>query len=165
MTSPRILFALAVIACAGLMATALYFQHGLGLEPCPMCIFQRIAVISIGLICLVAALHGPAATGQRIYGLLITLVALTGLSIAGRQSWLQQLPPERVPDCGPGLEYMLEVMPLQDVISKVFRGTGDCAEVQWTLLGFSIPEWMLPVFGGFVLFGLFNLFVPGTKKQ
>lgn len=164
MPTPRSLFLLAMIASGGLMATALYFQHGLGLEPCPMCIFQRVAVITLGLICALAALHGPAAAGQRIYGFLITLVALTGLAIAGRQTWLQHLPPEQVPDCGPGLEYMLDVMPLQDVIGKVFRGTGDCAEVQWTLSGFSIPEWMLLVFSAYILFGLYNLLFPAANK-
>jgi disulfide bond formation protein DsbB len=130
-------------------------QHGLGLEPCPLCIVQRVAVIGIGVVLLVAALHNPAGWGRRVYAGVAALVALVGLATAGRNVWLQHLPPDRVPDCGPGLDYMLEAFPLSRTLEMVFKGSGECAEVQWTFLGFSIPEWMLLVFGFYLLAGIY----------
>ena len=129
--------------CVGLMAYALYLQHGTGLEPCPLCVFQRLAVIGLGAVFLVAALHNPGATGARGYGLLAGLAALLGIAVAGRHVWLQHLPPDEVPACGPGLEYMLEEMPLGEVLTKVFSGSGECAGVDWAFLGLSMPSWVL----------------------
>lgn len=129
--------------CAGLMAYALYLQHGIGLEPCPLCVFQRLAVIGLGAVFLVAALHNPGPTGARVYGLFVGLMALFGIGMAGRHVWLQHLPAEDVPACGPGLEYMLEEMPLAQVLTKVFSGSGECADVDWAFLGLSMPTWVL----------------------
>ncbi|MDH4022161.1 MAG: disulfide bond formation protein B, partial [Gammaproteobacteria bacterium] len=89
----RLANSLGALACAGLMAYALYVQHGLGLEPCPLCILQRLAVIGLGGIFLVAALHPAGATGRRVYGILLALVALAGSGVAGRHVWLTTLPP------------------------------------------------------------------------
>ena len=151
----RRLTLLGFLGCLALLAIALYMQHVMGLEPCPLCILQRVAVIAIGVVLLVATLHNPIGWGQRVYGGLTALLALFGLATAGRNVWLQHLPPERVPDCGPGLDYMLEVFPLGRTLEMVFSGSGECAEVQWTFLGFSIPEWMLPVFLFFFVVGLY----------
>ena len=129
--------------CCGLMGFALFAQHVLLLDPCPLCVFQRVAVISIGVIFLVAALHNPAGAGRIVYGLLLGLAAIGGGAVAGRHAWLQQLPPDQVPSCGPGLDYMLDTLPFTEVLGKVFRGSGECAEIVWQFLGLSMPGWVL----------------------
>jgi len=131
------------LVCCGLMGFALFAQHVLLLDPCPLCVFQRVAVISIGIICLAAALHNPAGAGRIVYALLLGLAAIAGASVAGRHAWLQQLPPDKVPSCGPGLDYMLETLPFTEVLGKVFRGSGECAEIVWQFLGLSMPGWVL----------------------
>lgn len=139
-----------------MMGTALaYFQYYLQLEPCPMCIMQRVAVMSIAAVLLVATLHNPVGWGIRVYGALVTLLAGAGAAIAGRHVWLQSLPPDQVPECGPGLDYILEVFPLSEAVQMVLRGSGECAEVLWRFLGLSIPGWTLVAFSGFILYGLF----------
>ena len=155
--SQRALFAAGTLLCAGLMAAALYLQHVLRLDPCPLCIFQRIFVIALGAVMLVAAIHDPRGTGRRVYGALVTLLAALGVAVAGRHVWLQHLPADQVPECGPGLEYMLDAFPLGEALSMVFRGSGECAEVQWTFLSLSIPEWTLLIFLGLTAFGIWLL--------
>ncbi len=160
----RWLFAAGVVFCAALLATALYFQHVMGLEPCPLCIFQRIFVIALGGIMLAAAIHNPAGSGRRVYGGLILIVSVLGVAVAGRHVWLQNLPEDQVPACGPGLEYLLDTFPLTDALKLVFQGSGECAEVQWTFLGLSIPGWTLLVFLGVSVFGLLLLFSKRTPN-
>lgn len=157
LATPRNLFLLAFLGCLGLMGGALYLEHVVGLAPCPMCIVQRVCVILFALVCLAAAIHGPARLGQRLYAGLALLFALVGAGTAGRQIWLQSVPPDQLEACLPGLEYMIETFPLQEIVSKVFHGTADCAEVTWTLFGLSVPEWSLLAFLGMILFGLFQL--------
>lgn len=139
----RMLNTTGFVACAGLMGAALYFQHGMGLNPCPLCVFQRLAVIAVGLVALLAAVHNPGRLGARIYGVVALLVAACGAAVAGRHAWLQNLPPDQVPECGPGLEYMLETFPFTEALSMVFKGSGECAEVVWSFLGLSMPAWVL----------------------
>lgn len=129
--------------CCGLMGFALFAQHVLLLDPCPLCVFQRVAVIAIGLVFLGAALHDPAGAGRFVYVLLLALAAIGGAAVAGRHAWLQQLPPDQVPSCGPGLDYMLETLPFTEVLGKVFTGSGECAEIVWQFLGLSMPAWVL----------------------
>lgn len=143
MTNIRIANGLGFLTCAGLMAYALYAQHGLGLEPCPLCVLQRVAVLALGGLFLVAALHPAGAIGRRVYAVLLGFVALLGSGVAGRHVWLATLPPERVPACGPGLDFMLESFPLQEALSMVLSGSGECAKVSWRLLGLSMPAWVL----------------------
>ncbi len=159
----RWLFAAGVVFCLALLGTALYFQHVMGLDPCPLCILQRIFVMALGGIMLVAAIHNPRHLGRRVYGGLITVVAVLGIGVAGRHVWLQNLPPDHVPACGPGLEYLLQTFPLMDALKLVFQGSGECAEVQWTFLGLSIPGWTLVVFTGLAVFGLLLLFSPKAR--
>lgn len=130
------------------MGFALWLQHHNSLEPCPLCIFQRVAMISVAIISVLAVLHNPHRLGRRIYGGLTLLASIGGLIVAGRHVWLQHLPPDQVPACGPGLSYWLEVFPLQEVLEKVFRGSGECAKIDWTFLGFSLPELTLVAFLG-----------------
>lgn len=142
------------LVCGALLGVGLYLQHAVGLQPCPLCVFQRIAFISIGLIALIAAIHGPGIVAGRIYGALIALTALTGGAIAGRQVWLQHLPADQIPECGPGLDYMLDAFPFTEALRMVLSGSGECAEVQWRFLELSIPEWSLLWFLAFVVAGL-----------
>jgi disulfide bond formation protein DsbB len=146
--------ALGAAICACMTAFALYAQHGMGLEPCPLCILERIAVIGTGGLFLLAALHDPGRLGARIYGVLIAAVAGIGAGIATRHVWLQSLPPDEVPACGPGLDYMLEVFPPMEALDMIFSGSGECAEVSWRLLGLSMPAWVLI---GCVVLGLAGL--------
>ncbi|MCK0154192.1 disulfide bond formation protein B [Alcanivorax sp. S6407] len=158
--APRMLNLLAFLACLCAMAGALYLQHVDGLEPCPLCIFQRIGVIAAALVLLVAALHGPKGVGVRIYAVLTALAAIGGGAVSIRHIWLQNLPPDEVPACGPGLEYMLDVFPLQNVIQQVLSGSGECADLDWSFLGLSLPAWTLVVFSGLLLVALIQLFRP-----
>ena len=131
-----------LISAAAMVAALWYFQHYLGLEPCPLCIFQRISVMALGLIFFIGLLHGPKGMLRRTYGALLTATSLVGIGIAIRHLWLQYGPHEEL-GCGPGLDYMLETMPLQEVIQDVLKGTGDCGEIVWSLFGISIPGWTL----------------------
>jgi disulfide bond formation protein DsbB len=142
----RLGFALGAVLCAALMAYALYAQYELGLEPCPLCIFQRIAVIGCGVVFAVAAIHNPGRAGAIVYALLGFFVAAAGAAVAMRHVWLQSLPPSEVPACGPGLNYMMETLPFSEVISKVFLGSGECAAADWSVLGLSMPAWTLVFF-------------------
>lgn len=135
--------ALGFLACVGLMAYALYAQHVLGLEPCPLCIFQRVAVIVVGVLFLIAALHNPAGKGSFGYGVLIDLAALAGIGISARHIWIQAQPPGTVAACGADLDYLLEIMPVTEVVNKVLFGSGECGKVDWSLLGLSMPWWVL----------------------
>ncbi len=134
---------LGFLACAALIGYALYAEHVLGLAPCPLCIFQRVAVITVGVIFLVATIHGPGRIGGRIYGALIALAALGGIGIAARHIWIQAQPPGTVAACGADLDYMMEILPLKEVVAKVLTGSGECGTVDWTLLGLSMPWWVL----------------------
>jgi disulfide bond formation protein DsbB len=137
-----------VACCVALIAYALYVQYHMLMLPCPLCIFQRIAFAALALVGLVAAVHDPrSAGGRRAYGVLAFLVAAAGAGIATRHLWLQSLPADQVPTCNSlGLGYMLDVMPLFDVLRDVLRGSGECAKVDWTLLGVSMPGWTLACF-------------------
>jgi disulfide bond formation protein DsbB len=126
----------------GLMAYALYEQYVVGLEACPLCIFQRVALIALGVVFGIAALHAPRGAGARVYAILGALVAAIGLGIAGWHVRMQHLPPDQVPSCGPGLGYMMEAFPVAEWIKMVFTGSGECANVNWSFLGLSMPAWV-----------------------
>lgn len=145
------------LGCGGLVGLALYFQAKDGLDPCPLCIFQRVAFLTAGGLALVAGLHGPGRRAARVYASLLGLAALAGAGIAGRQVWLQHLPADRVPECGPGLDFMLEMYAPFEVLARVLRGTGDCAKVDWTLLGFSMAEWSLVCFASLLVLCVLQL--------
>jgi disulfide bond formation protein DsbB len=142
----RAAYLLGFLVCAGLMAFALYLQYGLDLEPCPLCVFQRIAVIATGVIFLVAALHNPGRGGAAFYAVLTLITAGTGAALAAWHIWIQGQPKGSVPACGMGLDYMLDTMPLWDVISRVLKGSGECAEQGWLFLGLAIPSWTFVFF-------------------
>jgi disulfide bond formation protein DsbB len=149
------------LGCAGLIAYALYVQYGMGLEPCPLCILQRVSVIVAGVLFLVAMLHNPADRGARVYGVLIDLAALLGILIAARHIWIIAQPPGAVAECGASLEYMMDVLPLHEVLGKVLTGSGECAKIDWHFLGLNMPTWVLMALVCVGLWGLLvNWFAP-----
>lgn len=151
---PRFYFFAGFLFCAGLLSAALYFQFSGGLEPCPLCISQRIMVFAVALVMLAAVLHNPKRTGVKVYAILGFVMAVLGGSVSARHVWLQHLPAEEVPACGPGLEYMFQYFPLTETLKAMLSGTGDCAKVDWTLLGLSMPAWVLI---SFVILALLSL--------
>jgi protein dithiol:quinone oxidoreductase len=144
--SRRAAYFLGFLVCAALMAFALYLQYAKDLEPCPLCVFQRVAVIATGVVFLVAALHNPGRRGAAFYGVLTLIVAGIGAGLAAWQVWIQAQPKGSVPSCGMGLDYMLDTLPLTDVISRVLKGSGECAEQGWVFLGLAIPSWTFVFF-------------------
>lgn len=163
--SPRICFFVGFLFCALLLGVALYFQFSDGLEPCPLCISQRIMLLAVALVFLAAGLHRPGRAGTRVYAVLGTLAALGGASVSARHVWLTHLPPEEVPECGPGLSYMFRNFPLGDTLKAMLSGTGDCAKVDWTLLGLSMPAWVLLCFIGLGAFSLLQWWNAGIRAN
>jgi disulfide bond formation protein DsbB len=139
----RSAFALPLAVCAALLGFGYYLQHIQGLEPCPLCLVQRGCFYAVALVCLVATVHGPRHIGITLYALLAALCAACGAATASRQVWLQHLPKDKVPQCGPDLFFMLENLPLSRTLEKLVQGSGECASVDWTFLGLSIAGWSL----------------------
>jgi len=154
----RLLYAAPALACAGLLAFGYYLQYFDSQDPCPLCLVQRGFYFGILAVFAVAALHSPGRTGKFIYCAAATLLALGGFGVAGRQVWLQHLPADQVPACGPDLFFMMENFPLSRTLEKLFMGSGQCAEVNWKFLGLSIAEWSLAWFAAFALYALWLAF-------
>ncbi len=155
--STRIWFFLGALGCFCMLAVGAYFQLVEEMEPCPLCISQRIAILMTGLTFLVAAVHHPAEKGVRRYAILGALFALAGSAISARHVWLQNLPPEDVPECSPGLSYIFENFPLTETFKLMLNGTGECADVLWTFLGLSIPGWTFIAFIALAALSLLQL--------
>ncbi|MEW9900697.1 disulfide bond formation protein B [Chitinivorax sp. PXF-14] len=151
--------------CSSLIAYALYLQYYEFQVPCPLCILQRVLVIGMGLVFLLAALHHPKGWGARAYALLLTLIGLGGAGVAARHVWIQHLPPAEVPVCGPGLEYMLETMPWAKALATVLHGSGECAEAGWRFLGLTIPGWTLLCFLGLVVYAILLVYKEETRRR
>lgn len=160
--TPRLGYLVGFLVCAGLLAFALYLQHVQGEDPCPLCILQRIAFMAMAAVFLVGALHGPARRGAIAYSTLAVIAALIGGGIAGRQVWLQSLPKDKVPACGPGLEYMLDRFPLSQALQKILSGSGECAEAGWRFLGLTIAGWSLV---WFVVLGAFAIVIAVRARR
>jgi protein dithiol:quinone oxidoreductase len=139
---PRAVFAAVFVACAGLIAYAIYLQEQEGLDPCPMCILSRYIFIVLGVVCLAAALHGPRGVMPKVYGALAALLALAGAGVSIRHSYVQRFPPA-IESCGSDLDFLVSNLPLSQALPKIFQGTGSCSLVDWRFLGLSIPEWAL----------------------
>ncbi len=140
--STRAWFTIGFLTCAGLIAFALYLQYFVNLEPCPLCMLQRVAFIVLGMFFLIGAIHGPGLTGTRAYASLASIAALTGVGLAARHVWLQYNPPQ-IASCSGDIYSQLERLPLGRVIVNALYATGDCAKVDWTMLGLSVAEWSL----------------------
>lgn len=153
----RVLSLIGFLGCAGAMAFALWLEHAQGLEPCPMCVFQRIAMIATGVIFLLAAVHDPTGVGRRVYGALALISAGAGAGIAGRHVWLQNLPEDQIPACGPTLDFLVDALPLWEVLTTVLRGDGNCAVIDWTWMGFSLPQLTLAGFLALMAWSLLTI--------
>ena len=134
--------------CYQLLITAYYFQYVESMDPCPLCIFQRIGVLMVGIWFLVRGMHHPLA-GSRwnlAYSTLGLISAILGGIVSGRHLYLQSLPEGEIPACGPALDYLMEMLPVSDVIGAVLAGDGECAKVSWDFIGISMPGWVLLFF-------------------
>lgn len=141
--APRWLYLAGALVVAALFGAALYLQYALRQEPCPLCMLQRVIFIALGVLFFIAALHNPKRIGSRVYAVLLGAFSLSGVAVASRHIWLQHLPKDQVPACGPGLDYMLQNFPMSDVLRELMHGSGECAEKGWTFLTLGIPEWSL----------------------
>lgn len=145
---------------------ALYMQYFMELEPCALCMTQRVFIIAVGLVALFAWLHKPKQLGTRIYCLLGIVLASIGGAFSSRHIWLQSLPEDLAPSCGPSLGYLLDTVPFMEALSVLLQGDGHCAETVWTFLGLSIPAWTLVIFAGLFLINAFifyKSFRPNTQ--
>jgi disulfide bond formation protein DsbB len=145
------------IGCAIAMSVAFYMQYQMNLEPCPLCMTQRIFVIATGSVAMIAFIHASIGQHYRFYNGLTLLTAITGGGFSMRQLYLQSLPPEQAPACGPGLGYMLDNFPFMKALEIMLKGDGNCAEVMWTFMGLSIPGWTLVAFAGLAAISIFQL--------
>ena len=148
MTLPnnRVIYFGIFLFTVAMIGIAMYMEHVMYLEPCPLCIMQRIFFIATGLVALIAAIHNPALTGKKVYGILAAVMAMAGGGFAIRQIYLQHLPEDQIPQCLPSVGYMLEMeFPLREVLELMLKGDGNCAEVVWVdpVLGLGIPQWAL----------------------
>jgi disulfide bond formation protein DsbB len=147
---------LGLAACGGLLGYAYYAQFVLHLEPCPLCIFQRVGVLALALLFLIAAAHDPVGWGRRVYAVLLALAAAATAGVALRHLYIQSLPPGSIPACGASLNFMLKVFSLSEVVTKVLSGSGECAKISWRFLGLAMPGWVL-IAGVFIgLYGLWT---------
>ncbi|MDR1075476.1 MAG: disulfide bond formation protein B [Xanthomonadaceae bacterium] len=145
-------FLAAFLLCVAVLLVSLHVQFGAGVEPCSMCTLQRGAFMLLCPPLLIGALHAPRGRlGRGIYSGIVTLICASGGAVAARQVWLQSLPPEKVPACGPDLAYMLKAWPLTQMLKQVLSGSGDCAEIDWSLFGLSMAVWALMLFIAFTL--------------
>lgn len=151
--------------CHELIVAAYFFQFADGLDPCPLCILQRLCFAVMAIVFLIAALHNPAHKGQNRYNLLALIPSAAGVGVAGWHTWLQHLPADEVPTCGPGLNYLLDTLPLWDVFEQIFRGSGQCADISWSFMGFTMPEWTLAIFSGFTLLLMHSLWQAFRRRK
>ncbi|MCX7546179.1 disulfide bond formation protein B [Marinicella gelatinilytica] len=161
----RLITLLPFLLCAGLIAYALYVEHVDFLMPCNLCILQRVVYIVIGAIFLIAAFKPTLYWGRKLVGILALIISAIGIAISGRHVWMQSLPADQVPDCGPSLQMMLDSSPLLDVLKSVLSGSGNCAEIQWQFLGMSMPTWSLIMFIGLFIFSLLWMFLRVTTHE
>ena len=155
-------YTIGFLICGALLAFAFYLQYVEQQEPCPLCMLQRVAFLDMMIVFAVAALHRPARRGAIVYSALLFVMAAMGGAIAARQVWLQHLPPDKVPACGPGLDYMLEQFPLGEALRKIFAGSGECAEAGWRFLGLTIAGWSLV---WFVVLGALAVYVAARAPR
>jgi disulfide bond formation protein DsbB len=156
--SLRPMMLLGFIITASMFGTAMYMQHVMYLDPCPLCIVTRVIVLILSVLFLSALVLNPKTWGRRVLGILFTLSSLAGVIVSSRHSWLQHFPPDPNAACGPGLNYWMDNLPAFEVVQNVFKGTAECSAISWTLFGLSIPEWSLMLFVGFLFFSLRLLF-------
>jgi len=155
--SKKMKYLIGFLFCCALMTYALYAQYVLNLEPCPLCIFQRLAVIAMGIIFLLCSIIDPESKIPKLLASFsFTVTASTGTAVASRHVWLQNLPSDQVPGCGPGLDFMLSTFPLAEVLEMVFSGSGECANVDWSFLSLSMPSWVIISFFVMLIYAIWT---------
>jgi disulfide bond formation protein DsbB len=145
-------FILGLLACAGILSVGLYMEFAMGLDPCMLCMTQRFVYLAMAFVFMLAALHNPYYGGHKRYGWCLFLLSLMGIGSASRQIYLQNLPADQVPACGPSFGYMVDAFPFTEVLVTMIKGSGNCAEILWQFMGLSIAGW------SFVLFLLLGLY-------
>lgn len=155
--SPRLTFLIIFLGCTGLMLVGFYMQYVMDLYPCPLCITQRVFIVSVGVVALTGFLINARGLTRKLFGGLGILLAAGGSFFSIRQLWLQSLPEDQLPACGPDVAYLLENFPLMDALSVLLRGDGNCGEVVWSFLGISIPGWTLVAFIGLAGFNVWQI--------
>lgn len=158
-------FLVGFLASAGALAFAYYLEYGQGLEPCPLCILQRIAMFGVAVICLIGWMHGPGGIGRKIYAALGGLSALAGAGIAARHVWIMHMPASEVPACGPSVNYLMDILPWQEVLAIILRGDASCATVDGSFLGISLPAWTLIYFVILLFAALMGIFTAGSRRS
>lgn len=156
----RYLYLFGALVVAAMFAVALYLQYVMREDPCPLCMVQRVIFIIIGGLFLLAAMQNPPRLGRKIYSGFIGLFAIVGIATASRHIWLQHLPKDQVPACGPGIDYMLKHFPMAEVWQEVFHGSGECATKGWQIFGLGLPELSLI---GYVVLGAWALFIASRR--
>lgn len=139
-----------------MLGYAIYAEKVLGFEPCPLCMFQRVCIGAAGIVFLIAGLHRVRGWGSYLYGLFILLTAGSAVAVASRHVWVQAQPPGTVPACGAPLDALMQMFPLLEVVRKVMTGGGECGKIDWTFIGFSMPQWVLISASVLLLVGLWN---------
>jgi disulfide bond formation protein DsbB len=163
LSDSRIFYAAVFGVCAVLIAFGLYLQHSKGLEPCPLCVLQRVIFVAIGAVALLAALVGTRGPAMHVgAGVSVGLLALTGVGVAGRQSWIQHFPPP-IQECGADFYFLVDTTPLGKLLPALFSGTGDCAKRGWLFLNLSIAEWALLFFAAIAVLTLWRTFSPRRR--
>ncbi len=154
----------AALVCAAMFSYAVYAERVLGFIPCPLCMFQRVCIVSLGIVFLIAALHPARRTGAFVYGILIFIAAGAATWVSARHVWIQHQPPGTVPSCGAPLENLLQMFPVLEVIRRVMTGGGECGNVDWTFLGVSMPGWVLILSVSLGLVGILNNIVYPPRR-
>lgn len=154
--SSRLTFFVLFLGCAGLMAVGYYMQYAMGLQPCALCMTQRAFIVAVGVVALLAGLFNLGAAGRKVFSVLGMLFAAIGGYFSSRQLYLQSLPADQVPACGPSVDYLLDNFPFMEALEVLLRGDGNCAEVSWSFLSLSIPAWTLVAFAGLVIINLWQ---------
>jgi disulfide bond formation protein DsbB len=160
--SNRRFFSIGALIVLGLIGGALYLQYGLREDPCPLCMVQRVIFIAIGVLFFIAAIHNAGPTGRWVYSTLIALTAMGGIAVASRHIWIQHLPKDQVPACGPGLDFMLQHFPMAEVWQELMHGSGECATKGWTFLGLGLPELAL---AWYATLGLWAIYIAVRKPH
>lgn len=153
------------ITCIALLASAYYFQFALDMEPCPLCIMQRVATLMVGLGCLAGFFLAQRPLGLLAASLWTFASSLFGFYLSQHHNWLQNLPADQVPSCGPSLEYMLDAFPIMEVITVLLRGNGNCAEVSWSFIGLSMPAWLMVFFVGFAVASVIGIYTAWKARK
>ncbi len=161
-TPHRWLYFGGALVVVGLISAALYLQFAMREDPCPLCMVQRVIFISIGVLFFIAALHNAGRIGRWIYSSLIALTALGGVAVASRHIWIQHLPKDQVPACGPGLDFLLKNFPMAEVWQELMHGSGECAVKGWTFLTLGLPELSLI---WYVLLGAWAMIIVFRKQS